>query len=443
MHQNASLASHTYVKNENSVLSLRLSEIGWLLLFNALAFQIYFQEEFGGLTSYIDELATLIVLAAIVIPTVDKTRRSGGKMPIVSVGLPILLLVAALVLGLASNNVSAIRDNAYPILVDAFTFCKVPIIFLCSLVAFQNSDAGSNAIWKLLIKESHILLVIMLACAVINLISGGNLLDMGGEIRYGISSFYFIFYHPEVVNLLVIGLMVILLFDNPEGHKKYILAALLVMCATMRWKAIGFAALAVYMFLLKGKSGLSLLKFVFALVIVVLVAWGQISTYYDTDSTARSMLTSDSFDVAVRFAPFGSGFGTFASAVTADVEYYSPLYYQYGYDTVYGLSPMSTSYISDTFWPTIIAQLGFIGAACYTASVALLLWQLYKQGKRIGAGLAISFLVFYLAISSTSASALFAPQWVFIGLVVFLSLRFCPRAKSLQADSVYMPKSNL
>lgn len=423
MHQETYLmAGSLRSLREDSIFNLRLGDVGWLLLFNALAFQVFFQEEIGGILNYIDEASSLIVLIA----TVASTRH-GGKtsdvVPLATRWLLILLLALAIIIGIASNIASGICNDVYPILVDAFTFCKVPIVLLCCLSVLQGCDGGSRSAWKILVHESQILIAIMFLCAAVNIASNGNVLNMGGEIRYGIPSFGFVFYHPEVVNLLLVGLMVILLVDDPRGHKVALIAVLLVMCATLRWKAIGFAAVAFYMFFLAGKGGLSPAKVLVIIAIAVLVAWGQISTYYDTDSTARSMLTSDSFDIARRFAPLGSGFGTFGSAVTAGVTYYSPLYYQYDYETVYGLSPVTPSYISDTFWPTIIAQLGFVGGALYFMSVVLLFWLVYKRCKEMGAGTAVVVVIIYLAISSTSASALFAPQWVFISFVLFLSLR--------------------
>lgn len=432
MHQTTRLISQmTQSSQYKSVLTLRLSDVGWLLLFNVLAFQIFLQEEFGGMASYIDEIAVLVIAAAAIMFSLNKPKGTKTLAEISKKNASVVLLVLAIVFGIAGNLTSGVCGEAYPILVDVFTFCKGPAVFLCCLSVSCGGLAGNQSAWRLLVVEAKVLIAVMFVCAALNLVSNGTFLDMSNGIRYGMPSFCFVFYHPEVVNLLIVGLLTILLADDQDGHKGSILAALLVMCATLRWKAIGFCALSVYILLLRGRNRLSFLKIITAIAIAALVAWGQVSTYYDTDSTARSMLTSDSLDVALSFAPFGSGFGTFGSAVTADADYYSPLYYRYGYETVYGLSPLTPSYISDTFWPTVIAQLGFVGALCYTLSLVVIILGVYRRGKKMEMGLAIAIPIFYLAISSTSASALFAPQWVFILYVLFLSYVLRRKSPSL------------
>ncbi len=426
MSQEASLiAQKNRYSNQESLFSIRIGDIGWFLLFNALAFQVFFQEIAGGIASYIDEAAALIVLFTSAVSDLCNVQLHNPSLVSRKVNLPIVFLILAIMLGVIANLISGVCKEIDPVLIDVLTFCKVPAVLLCCLAASRDGSSGYKLLWYLLVKESQLLIVVMCVCAMANLATGGNALDMNGGFRYGIPSFCFIFYHPEVVNLLVVGLIAILLADDPKKHKTFILAGLLVMCATLRWKAIGFAALVVYILLLRGRNELSVLKVLTALAIAALVAWGQVSTYYDSESTARSLLTRDSIEVALNYMPFGSGFGTFGSAVTADVAYYSPLYFEFGYEAVYGLSPLTPSYISDTFWPTVLAQLGFIGAVCYTASIAILFWRIYKKAKEVRIGLAVAVLVFYFVISSTSASALFAPQWVFLSVIMLLICRKC------------------
>lgn len=426
MSQEASLiAQKNRYSNQESLFSIRIGDIGWFLLFNALAFQVFFQEIAGGIASYIDEAAALIVLFTSAVFDLCNVQLHNPSLVSRKVNLPIVFLILAIMLGVIANLISGVCKEIDPVLIDVLTFCKVPAVLLCCLAASRDGSSGYKLLWYLLVKESQLLIVVMCVCAMANLATGGNALDMNGGFRYGIPSFCFIFYHPEVVNLLVVGLIAILLADDPKKHKTFILAGLLVMCATLRWKAIGFAALVVYILLLRGRNELSVLKVLTALAIAALVAWGQVSTYYDSESTARSLLTRDSIEVALNYMPFGSGFGTFGSAVTADVAYYSPLYFEFGYEAVYGLSPLTPSYISDTFWPTVLAQLGFIGAVCYTASIAILFWRIYKKAKEVRIGLAVAVLVFYFVISSTSASALFAPQWVFLSVIMLLICRKC------------------
>ena len=50
--------------------------------------------------------------------------------------------------------------------------------------------------------------------------------------------------------------------------------------------------------------------------------------------------------------------GTFGCAAAAD--YYSPLYYKYKMDDIWGLTPDNPMFLADAFYPTL-AQLGVVG----------------------------------------------------------------------------------
>lgn len=63
------------------------------------------------------------------------------------------------------------------------------------------------------------------------------------------------------------------------------------------------------------------------------------------------------------YFPFGSGFATFGSDQAA--RNYSRLYYQYGFNSLFGMNTKDGSFLSDTFWPMAIGQFGWIGSILY------------------------------------------------------------------------------
>lgn len=71
------------------------------------------------------------------------------------------------------------------------------------------------------------------------------------------------------------------------------------------------------------------------------------------------------------FIPFGPGFGSYACYASS--VYYSPLYYKYGLDCVYGLSE-DRGGISDTFFPHL-AQFGVVGIVLF----AMFFYRRYKE----------------------------------------------------------------
>jgi hypothetical protein len=107
--------------------------------------------------------------------------------------------------------------------------------------------------------------------------------------------------------------------------------------------------------------------------------------YFGSHSqAARTLLTLRSFDVAGAHFPFGAGFGRYGSFL-AGVDY-SPEYYAAGLDEVYGLMPTPpyNTFLTDTFWPAILGESGYVGALCYLAAVAavfLLALRVYRTAS--------------------------------------------------------------
>jgi hypothetical protein len=94
---------------------------------------------------------------------------------------------------------------------------------------------------------------------------------------------------------------------------------------------------------------------------------------------ARTVLTRDSFSVAKAHFPAGAGFGRFGSAVAA--QNYSPEYVQRGYMKIWGLGnkPEEGRFLTDTEWPAIIGETGYIGTAAYLVGLVAIL----RAGRRI------------------------------------------------------------
>jgi O-antigen ligase len=93
-----------------------------------------------------------------------------------------------------------------------------------------------------------------------------------------------------------------------------------------------------------------------------------------SQDSARVALWRTSIQISKDRFPFGTGLGTFGGAVSQD--YYSPVYYQYGLNTVYGLQPGITSeeqdFATDTHWPYVLGETGVIGLIMYVITLALI-----------------------------------------------------------------------
>jgi hypothetical protein len=156
------------------------------------------------------------------------------------------------------------------------------------------------------------------------------------------------------------------------------------------------------------------------------------SEYLDNPrGTARVVITVDAPSVAAGYFPLGAGFTRFGSYL-AGVEY-SPEYSARGYEDVHGLTGRAdeASFLTDTFWPAVLGETGYLGMACFI----LFLWKIYRQARRAfmdadsphwrwlgltGMGFSIHFLVDSLAAPVYYA----APGYViFFATVGILSSR--------------------
>lgn len=98
-------------------------------------------------------------------------------------------------------------------------------------------------------------------------------------------------------------------------------------------------------------------------VIVLLLGTFQIQTYLMNVNAPRYLFFYYGGKTANTYFPLGSGFATFGSDQAA--RNYSRLYYQYGFNSLFGMNTKDGSFLSDTFWPMAIGQFGWIGSILY------------------------------------------------------------------------------
>ena len=79
--------------------------------------------------------------------------------------------------------------------------------------------------------------------------------------------------------------------------------------------------------------------------------------------TPRLKIAVASLTLAVENFPLGTGLSTFGSATSVDA--YSPLYDEVGLSNDYGMTSSEPKFLMDTFWPMLIAEIGFLGVLFY------------------------------------------------------------------------------
>lgn len=165
------------------------------------------------------------------------------------------------------------------------------------------------------------------------------------------------------------------LYFSPQKKKNWYIALFLLLPGLFTFRSKFNTELICFIYLgffLKGKFTLSI-KYIIAILILIIfsiyINWTKFSLYFfagEEDGIARTTFYYTAIKILADYFPLGSGLGSFGSEAAA--RYYSPLYYKYGVDSVYGMSPLdygeSSNFLVDTFYP-ILAEFGVIGIILY------------------------------------------------------------------------------
>lgn len=393
---------------ETSVVDLAL-----LLFLNLALFGEAIQSAMGF--SYCDEIAAIaVVCAAFFRFHATKKALVDGMSTLSRLALVwLFVVVSAAFLG---NAFCGVHASIAAILTDFLTCCKFPIALIASIYAFACSERLS-ALFEI---EAKILLVVMTVFGIGNLFFD---FGMGSEARFGIrASFTFVFDHPTYLVFCAAGLTAFLMKDR-ERNMPFVVMGMLVVLLSLRSKGFAFAGVCLLLLLTFGKSNrLSVVHITLGLAAVALIGMDQYINYYQSAGYARGELARQAIAVANDYFPLGTGFATYGSAVTAQIDNYSPLYYMYGLSTVWGLAPGAASFLSDTFWPTVLAQFGYFGLIAFAALLIVLFVMCYKGGG----GLASRSFVF---LPTSSSQARLRARSLIRALSILqcaLGLRFAP-----------------
>lgn len=327
-----------------------------LLVILILAALIIFEVRHNG--SYLDEGLSVISTMLVVFRLKHFTRYD-----LISAGCVGVFVC----LGLLSNLIFEIKPLNFSVMVDVVTQLKPFAVFFA--VRYALTEREKRAVTDGLSFFARFYVVIVFILALWTLIYDTG---MRGATRYGIYAFNFIFnynYQYTFVSFLFLG--AVLSSDKISEKRKNIYAVMSAISVALSLKSSGlvFALSFIFLFFYFQKYQKLNLKVILPLALLLLWASSfQIETYLLNENSARRVFIDYGFKTANDFFPLGSGFGTFGSAEAA--KHYSNLYYTYGFDEIWGLSPTFGPFLSDTYWPMAIGQFGWIGAICFLAVYA-------------------------------------------------------------------------
>lgn len=307
--------------------------------------------------------------------------------------------------------------------VDAYTCAKFFIYYLCARLLTQGKL--SKDYFLSINRICKIVAVIFFALSLHEV-----LFDQwwpSNDYRYFAYSVELFFGHPESLSIACITFIFVLAYNYRycKHNIYYIIMLTIVMIFTFRTKAIVgvFALYILYIYFIKFKFKSIAPVGVVGISGAAYLGYNSFYKYYfEIDEAARKILTIDSIELAKKCFPLGSGFGSFASNIAA--QYYSNLYIKLGYylRNDLNIGEKKGSFLSDTFWPIVIAQTGWIGTLSFVISLLSMISYIIQTRKNdvYYFWVAISIIIYDL-ISSFATSSFFHPctiaPFLFLGLI--------------------------
>lgn len=172
--------------------------------------------------------------------------------------------------------------------------------------------------------------------------------------------------------------------------------------------------------------------------VVIFFTWTKFNAYYvegfqdDAQEMARPLTYETGMKIMFKdYIPFGSGLGSFGTAAAA--KEYSPLYYKYQLNTIWGLTPDNPMFLADAFYPTL-AEYGIVGLFFFLWFWKRRLWEC-NQIKNIVFYRMALMAIMALALESTADSSYLSGK----GMGYFMILALCLNSAGVKKTGKKIP----
>lgn len=257
------------------------------------------------------------------------------------------------------------------------------------------------------------------------------------DLRMGFPSVMSLFIHPGQFGWFMLFIAFYYFSEYIMKQEKkflnsFIFFALMAFLSFKVKVIIGIlAALLVYVYIIEKRKIKP--KYFILMVSIFAIIWslfGKLihNTYllYFTQTgttSARYALTNTSLEIMKDYFPMGVGFGKFASWY-ARLDY-SEFYYKYNINNVYGLNPENPVFATDTYWPAVFGETGFIGfILCIVVLIYIFKKLISKLRENKTSYSIFAIFIFVQTIAESTGEQIFnsSPQNIFIGIVIGLAL---------------------
>ena len=402
------IQNEKYEKNKwknNGKKGITVLELLYIILIYLLIFQNFLQN-YIHILQYLDEFIAMIGIGTGIL-SLKKNNYKIKKMNLIILSYLTLITI----IGFYSVFRYKYQKLIYST-VDWIIIMKFFSTFFLGQTVFKNINKS-----KKINANIKIITIFLFLLTIANYVF--NLYD--GEIRYGIKANRLFFEHQTYLAAACIALLANFIFFSQKINKIYIYMLIFIIISTIRLKAIGgaIASIIILLYVSKTNKKITLSKLGVIALICILVAYNQIYYYFiGSDEFARGALTTKSIEIANDYFPIGTGFGTYGSFISG--ENYSPVYSIYGLNNIFGLKKGEASFLSDTFWPMILGQFGYLGTLCYIICLIVIFKKIQLnynvENKQIYIAQLICFS--YLIISSTSESSFSNPIAIPLAMII-------------------------
>lgn len=390
---------------------MKIKHWTFIIILYLLIFQDFLQSKIGILSS-IDELVSYGLLFFTTIYFLANRKKLNKHITIILFLSSIILFIGIL------GNLFYDYQKLSNAIKDIIIVFKSILAYISTLILLRNFDILKYG--NLISLHLNIISAIIFILSIINIFLP---IFPYYDYRWGINTQQLFFSHPTFL-ASTCSLIICILAGLSERNKyNYISigALTIVILLSGRIKAIAFIIIyLILMYLTINNKKIKLSNIVFMLIAVIAISYKRVLNQLILNvEYPRAILNRYGFIIANEHFPLGSGFGTFASHISG--KFYSELYYKYGIYKVYGLTKDYHPTISDSFWPMIIGQFGYIGLVCMILIILAIFIQIYINRKTNKyyyiAGLG---LILYLLVSSTSESSFVnyysVPYFIMIGI---------------------------
>ena len=338
-------------------------EIAYFLCFyvTLMIFAEMFETIIPAQFKYADEIFALIALMYIGCRLLlGYSLRNVEKTLVISVSLIVLC-------GILGNIIYGIHKSAISVVLDVFLFIKIYASMLLALMAIKGDRV--NAIYHYMLAFSKLLLCIVTFLILLDAALNGwqnkysIFFTYYGSLSWWVSLFFAIVYTDKTCKRLFYFICTAVIITKNGSDLGLLSLGMMVV---------------IYLFVEKSRK-FRWYHFAIMLCVGAWIGWQDIGRYLMNVKAPRFLLIYYGFITANRYFPLGSGFATYASAQAART--YSKLYYEYGFDRVWGMTPDTKHFIQDSYYPVVVGQTGYIGTIVFAIFMCVVMKRIVLDTK--------------------------------------------------------------